>query len=89
MKQKLADVSRQKYWGWTPNTSLEDGLAKTYEFYLSGENHDLQISLSDVLVDNDELTALHRVIGQISFQWAQKSYNLKKILLNILAQSLL
>ena len=37
MKQKLADVSRQKYWGWTPSTSLEDGLAKTYEFYLSGE----------------------------------------------------
>lgn len=36
MKQKLADVSRQKYWGWTPSTSLEDGLAKTYEFYLSG-----------------------------------------------------
>ena len=37
MTQKLADVSRQKYWGWTPSTSLEDGLAKTYEFYLSGE----------------------------------------------------
>jgi len=37
MKQKLADVSRQKCWGWSPSTSLEDGLAKTYEFYLSGE----------------------------------------------------
>lgn len=37
VKQKLADISRQTYWGWTPSTSLEDGFAKTYEFYLSGE----------------------------------------------------
>lgn len=35
MKQKLADVSRQKLWGWSPKTSLEDGLKKTYKFYLS------------------------------------------------------
>jgi GDP-L-fucose synthase len=34
MKQKLLDVSKQNYLGWSPNTSLEDGIKKTYEHYL-------------------------------------------------------
>lgn len=35
MKQKLTSTARQNAWGWSPKTSLRDGLAKTYEFYLS------------------------------------------------------
>ena len=34
MKQKLTSTARQQAWGWSPKTSLRDGLAKTYEFYL-------------------------------------------------------
>jgi GDP-L-fucose synthase len=34
MKQKLLDVSRQTAWGWKPAVSLDEGIAKTYEFYL-------------------------------------------------------
>lgn len=34
MKQKLCDVSALENWGWTAPTSLQDGLAKTYKFYL-------------------------------------------------------
>jgi GDP-L-fucose synthase len=36
MKQKLLDVSRQKEWGWMPQTSLADGIRKTYDFFLKG-----------------------------------------------------
>ena len=34
MKQKLVSIDRQKNWGWTATSSLEDGIAKTYDFYL-------------------------------------------------------
>lgn len=34
MQQKLLDVGRQNDWGWTPPTSLHDGIQKTYQFYL-------------------------------------------------------
>lgn len=34
MKQKLLDVSRQQQWGWSPATTLEEGIKATYEFYL-------------------------------------------------------
>lgn len=34
MKQKLLSVARQQDWGWQPQTSLRDGIAQTYEFYL-------------------------------------------------------
>ena len=34
MKQKLTDSRRQNAWGWAPETSLADGLAQTYDFYL-------------------------------------------------------
>ena len=34
MKQKLVDISRQRGWGWTPSTSLQSGIDKTYQFYL-------------------------------------------------------
>jgi len=37
MKQKLLDVSQQNEWGWSPRTSLEDGIRATYEFYLKEE----------------------------------------------------
>jgi len=39
MKQKLLDIGRQKAWGWEAKTSLEKGLAKTYEFYLQQEQN--------------------------------------------------
>lgn len=34
MMQKLTDSTRQTVWGWSPPTSLADGIAKTYKFYL-------------------------------------------------------
>lgn len=34
MKQKLTSIERQRALGWMPATSLQDGIAKTYEFYL-------------------------------------------------------
>lgn len=35
MKRKLSDVRRAQAWGWSFETSLETGLAETYDFYLS------------------------------------------------------
>lgn len=35
MRQKLTATDRQTAWGWAAKTTLRDGLAKTYEFYLS------------------------------------------------------
>ncbi|WP_176250793.1 GDP-L-fucose synthase [Sulfitobacter sp. HGT1] len=34
MARKLSDTSRQTAWGWQPQTSLEDGITKTYQYYL-------------------------------------------------------
>jgi GDP-L-fucose synthase len=34
MTRKLCDTSRQMAWGWQPKTSLEEGIAKTYQHYL-------------------------------------------------------
>lgn len=34
MKQKLVSISRQNKWGWQASSSLEDGVAKAYDFYL-------------------------------------------------------
>lgn len=34
MKRKLSSVARQEAWGWHPPTSLAEGIAKTYDFYL-------------------------------------------------------
>ncbi|ENM5934581.1 GDP-L-fucose synthase [Vibrio mimicus] len=34
MKQKLVDISKQTQLGWSPKTSLIEGIKKTYEFYL-------------------------------------------------------
>ncbi len=34
MRQKLLRVDLAKSWGWQTSTSLEQGLAKTYEYYL-------------------------------------------------------
>lgn len=36
MKRKLSDISVQKKLGWSPKTSLQEGIYKTYQFYLSG-----------------------------------------------------
>lgn len=32
--RKLCDTSRQAAWGWQPRTSLDEGIAKTYQHYL-------------------------------------------------------
>ncbi|MGC1494874.1 MAG: GDP-L-fucose synthase [Sulfitobacter sp.] len=37
MKQKLCSTARQTDWGWSAPTSLRDGIAQTYDFYL--EHH--------------------------------------------------
>ena len=34
MKQKLVDISKQSELGWSPATSLEDGIRSAYSFYL-------------------------------------------------------
>lgn len=34
MKQKLTSISRQTKWNWKSSTSLENGVRKTYEYYL-------------------------------------------------------
>jgi GDP-L-fucose synthase len=34
MKAKIVSVERQEAWGWKPRVSLEEGLEKTYRFYL-------------------------------------------------------
>lgn len=34
MARKLSDTRRQQAWGWAPQTSLEEGIAKTYQHYL-------------------------------------------------------
>lgn len=35
MKQKLLSVTRQTELGWTPKTTLEQGILRTYQFYLN------------------------------------------------------
>ncbi|MFT4149746.1 MAG: GDP-L-fucose synthase [Paracoccaceae bacterium] len=34
MRQKLSSTLRQQEWGWQPPTTLDEGIAKTYAFYL-------------------------------------------------------
>lgn len=34
MKQKLVSTARQSAWGWSPKTSLEEGIRLAYRFYL-------------------------------------------------------
>ena len=34
MPQKLVSIDKLKNWGWKSRTSLEEGISKTYEFYL-------------------------------------------------------
>jgi GDP-L-fucose synthase len=44
MKQKLVDVSRLHSFGWKSKTSLEDGIRKTYQYYLELENDNKLLS---------------------------------------------
>jgi GDP-L-fucose synthase len=37
MKRKLLQIERQRAWGWTPKTTLRDGIARTQEHYV--RNH--------------------------------------------------
>ncbi len=39
MKRKVVSVANQKNWGWMPGTSLEEGIRKTYTFYLEREGY--------------------------------------------------
>lgn len=36
MAQKLVSTERLEQWGWRATTSLDEGLARTYQFYLEG-----------------------------------------------------
>lgn len=35
MRRKVVDISRMRAWGWTPRTTLRDGLSRTYDHYRS------------------------------------------------------
>ena len=37
MKKKLINNQKLKKFGWKYNTSLEDGIKKTYEYFLNKE----------------------------------------------------
>jgi GDP-L-fucose synthase len=37
MKQKLCSIDRQTAWGWSPSTSLEEGITRTYHYYLESK----------------------------------------------------
>lgn len=37
MKRKLVSVALSQQWGWCAQTSLRDGMAKTYEYYLQDD----------------------------------------------------
>ena len=39
MNQKLVDTEKLSTFGWEPKTSLDDGIRKTYQFYLEKHNH--------------------------------------------------
>jgi GDP-L-fucose synthase len=36
MAKKLVSIEKLERWGWSATTSLEEGIAKTYQFYLKG-----------------------------------------------------
>lgn len=36
MAQKLVSIEKLELWGWSATTSLDEGIAKTYQFYLEG-----------------------------------------------------
>lgn len=38
MQQKLVDTTRLQRLGWTPRTSLTDGIKHAYQFYMEGKN---------------------------------------------------
>lgn len=38
MKRKLLDISRARNWGWSPRTSLADGIALTFQHFLKTEH---------------------------------------------------
>jgi GDP-L-fucose synthase len=38
MKQKLLDITLQTQWGWKSKVTLEEGIAKTYQFFLESVN---------------------------------------------------
>lgn len=37
MKRKVVDVSLQTSWGWRPQVSLDEGIARTYQSFLEGK----------------------------------------------------
>jgi GDP-L-fucose synthase len=41
MKQKLLDTRLQTQWGWKPKTTLEQGIEKTYSFFLEHINNEI------------------------------------------------
>ncbi len=41
MKRKLVSIALQKNWGWSCYTNLQDGIKKTYDFYLKEIAHEI------------------------------------------------
>jgi len=39
MQRKLVDVTRAGAWGWTAQTSLQQGIAQAYDYYLQQQEH--------------------------------------------------
>ncbi|MBU1405120.1 MAG: GDP-L-fucose synthase, partial [Proteobacteria bacterium] len=39
MQRKLVDVTRAAAWGWTAQTSIRQGIAQAYDYYLQQQEH--------------------------------------------------
>jgi GDP-L-fucose synthase len=48
MKQKLLDISQQKIWGWKASISLEEGIQKTYKFFLEDRHDEIRIGVKQL-----------------------------------------
>ncbi len=61
MAQKLVDITHLKEFGWSSNTSLKEGIEKTYKYFLKGVTMQYY-SLASSTWDYKELQAIEEVI---------------------------
>lgn len=78
MKQKLIDDTRLKAFGFKAKTSLEEGIAKTYEYYLKGEKQMQGYALASSTWDEKELKVIQEVIDSDIFTMGKKVAEFEK-----------